>query len=130
MAGIFQRIIDGEIPCYKIAENDQFFAFLDIRPLAKGHTLVVPKVEVDYIFDLDIALLEGMLPFAAQVSRAIKTVVPCKRVGIAVVGLEVPHAHMHLIPINHPNDIRFDKAPIDMTPDEMADLANRISSLI
>jgi histidine triad (HIT) family protein len=130
MSGIFKRIIDGEIPCYKIAEDDQFFAFLDIRPLAPGHTLVVPKMEIDYIFDLNNTTLSGILPFASRIAKAIEKVVPCKRIGLAVVGLEVPHAHIHLIPINGPDDIRFDNPGLQISQEEMENLAKQISSLI
>ena len=111
MATIFTRIINGEIPCYKIAEDDRFFAFLDINPLAKGHTLIVPKKEVDYIFDLDDTLLAGLNVFAKKIARAIDKSVECKRVGIAVIGLEVPHAHVHLIPINDIHDLNLLRAP-------------------
>lgn len=130
MAGIFKRIIDGEIPCYKIAEDDQFFAFLDIRPVAPGHTLVVPKVEVDYIFDLNNATLSAFLPFASRVAKAIEQVVPCKRIGLTVVGLEVSHAHIHLIPINGPDDMRFDIPGPEMSHEEMENLSKHISMLI
>ena len=107
MATIFSRIIAGEIPCYKVAENDKFFAFLDINPLVKGHTLVVPKQEVDYIFDLSDEDLAAMHVFAKQVARAIEKAFPCKKVGEAVIGLEVPHAHIHLIPIQKESDMLF-----------------------
>ena len=100
MATIFSRIVAGEIPCHKVAEDEEFFAFLDINPVAKGHTLVIPKKEIDYIFDLEDALLGRMMAFAKRVARAQEAAIPCKRVGIAVMGLEVPHAHIHLIPID------------------------------
>src|SRR3954468_19893775 len=107
MASVFTRIINGEIPCYKIAEDDNYFAFLDISPLAKGHTLVVPKKETDYIFDISDAEHAGLWNFAKKVASAVKAGVPCKRIGIAVIGLEVPHAHIHLIPMNRVSDMNF-----------------------
>lgn len=127
MPSIFSKIIAGEIPSYKVAEDDQFYAFLDIRPLAKGHTLVVPKQEVDYIFDLDSALLGEMMKFSQKLGLAIEKVVPCKRMGMAVLGLEVPHAHIHLVPINSVYDIDFKKEPVSMTTDEFVELAEKIS---
>ncbi len=127
MASIFTQIIDGDIPAYKVAENDMFFAFLDIRPMAKGHTLVVPKKEVDVFFDQDEPILEAYLPFARKVAHAIEAVVPCFRIGISVFGLEVPHAHMHLIPINSMEDMNFQKDPIDISDEELIDMAERIS---
>ena len=128
MASIFSKIIAGEIPSYKVAEDDQFYAFLDIRPLAKGHTLVVPKKEVDYIFSLDDELLGDMMKFAKQVGLAIEKVVPCKRMGMTVLGLEVHHAHIHLVPINSVYDIDFKKPPVEMAEQEFAELAGRISA--
>lgn len=127
MATIFTKIINGEIPCYKIAENDYCLAFLDINPLAKGHTLVVPKVEVDYIFDLDDSNYTELTLFAKQVGKAIEKVVPCKRIGVTVIGLEVPHAHVHLIPINYLNDMNFSKPKLNMANEELAQLASAIS---
>ncbi|MDX2415118.1 MAG: HIT family protein, partial [Bacteroidales bacterium] len=109
MASIFSLIIAGEIPCYKIAEDDEYFAFLDISPLAPGHTLIVPKEETDYIFDLNDDALAGMMLFAKKIALALKEAVPCKRVGVAVLGLEVPHAHIHLVPLNQESDISFSK---------------------
>jgi len=109
MASIFTKIIQGEIPSYKIAEDENYYAFLDINPLAKGHTLIVPKKETDYLFDLDDDLLAGMSVFSKKVALAIENVIPCARIGIAVLGLEVPHAHIHLIPINSETDISFSK---------------------
>ncbi len=128
MPSIFSRIIAGEIPCYKIAESDKFFAFLDISPAAKGHTLVIPKVEVDYLFDLDDETLAGLTLFAKRVAGAIKEVIPCKKVGMTVVGLEVPHAHIHLIPLNEEQDIRLG-TPLAPQPnsEEMLEIAHRIS---
>lgn len=127
MASIFSKIIAGEIPAHKVAENDDFLAFLDIRPLAKGHTLVIPKQEIDYIFDIDDELLSRMMPFAKRVARAIKEVVPCERIGVSVIGLEVPHAHVHLIPINSITDMTFGKGHIAMEQSEMEALAASIS---
>ena len=126
MATIFSRIIHGEIPCYKIAENDKFFAFLDINPVSKGHTLVVPKKEVDYIFTLDDEELGEMMVFAKKVSAAIKKAMPCKRIGVAVIGLEVPHAHIHLIPIVEEGDMDFKKEHVHLTNDEFVDIQKRI----
>lgn len=127
MATIFTRIIKGEIPCYKVAENDDFFAFLDIRPMVKGHVLVVSKVEIDYIFDHYEATLAAILPFSKRVAKAIEAVVPCLRVSIAVVGLEVPHTHLHLIPTNKMSDFNF-KNHFPMSPSEMAELAAAIAA--
>lgn len=126
MATLFTKIINGEIPCHKIAENDKFLAFLDISPLAVGHTLVIPKVEVDYIFDLDDSYLTEINVFARDVAAKIKAAVPCKRIGIAVIGLEVPHAHMHLVPLNHVSDINFEREKLRPTHEELADTAQRI----
>ena len=123
---IFSRIIAGEIPCYKIAEDDRFFAFLDINPLSKGHTLVVPKVEEDYIFNLDDDLLSGMILFAKKVAAAIEMSVPCLRIGVAVIGLEVPHAHIHLIPINKESDMNFKNPKLTLSKEEMTDIAESI----
>jgi histidine triad (HIT) family protein len=128
---IFTRIINGEIPSYKIAENDKFYAFLDINPLQKGHTLVVPKLaepEADYIFDLDDEILNEMLVFSKQVARGIKTATQCKRVGVAVIGLEVPHVHMHLIPINKEGDMSFSNPKMTLLAEEMAEIAKSIAS--
>ncbi len=130
MSSIFTKIVNGEIPCYRIAENEDYLAFLDVRPQVKGHTLVIPKLEVDYIFDIDDELLAGMLPFAKRVAHAIKEVVPCKRIGVAVVGIEVPHAHIHLIPINQVKDLRFDNVSPDLSTEEMESLAAEIKSRV
>ena len=130
MASIFSKIIRGEIPSYKVAEDEQFFAFLDIRPLAKGHTLVVPKQEVDYIFDVDDELLADMIKFSKKVGLAIEKVVPCKRMGMTVLGLEVPHAHIHLVPINSVYDIDFKKPRVEMTTEEFIELAKNISDAL
>jgi histidine triad (HIT) family protein len=123
MASIFTRIIEGEIPCHKVAETEDCIAFLDISPLTKGHTLVVPKKEVDKLFNLDDATYLNLQLFAKQVAIAIATVVPCARVGVAVIGLEVPHAHIHLIPINKMKDMDFTNARVSMTANELAELA-------
>ena len=128
MATLFTRIIDGEIPCYKIAENELFIAFLDILPVAKGHTLVVPKKEIDYIFDLPEEDLQALNIFAKEVARKIQTIIPCKKIGISVIGLEVPHAHMHLIPINQIHDLNFEKQRLKFTPEEFAEICNAISN--
>jgi len=127
---IFSRIISGEIPCYKIAEDERFFAFLDINPLSKGHTLVVPKLEVDYIFNLEDEILSGMILFAKKVALAIEKSVPCVRVGVAVIGLEVPHAHIHLIPFNKESDMNFKNPKLKINPDEMTEIAKGIRSHI
>lgn len=127
MATIFTRIINGEIPSYKVAEDDRFYAFLDINPLTKGHTLVVPKQETDYIFDLDNETLAGMMLFARKVARQIEKAVECKRVAVAVIGLEVPHAHIHLIPINSENDMNFRNPRIKMSPEDFAVLVGKIA---
>jgi histidine triad (HIT) family protein len=128
MASIFTRIINGEIPCYKVAENDKFFVFLDINPLAKGHTLVVPKVEVDYIFDIDDSTLAEMMVYAKKIAKAIGSSMPCKRVGIAVIGLEVPHAHIHLIPINNIGDTNFSNPKLKLTKEEFEDILLKIKA--
>jgi histidine triad (HIT) family protein len=130
MDTIFTKIIKGEIPCYKIAENDQFFAFLDINPLAKGHTLVVPKLQNDYIFDLDDQMLADMMVFAKKVAKAIEANVPCMRIGIAVIGIEVPHTHIHLVPINKVGDLNFANPKCQLTPEEMAEIADKISKSV
>ena len=127
MPSIFTKIVKGEIPCYRIAESDRYLAFLDIRPLAKGHTLIIPKEEIDYYFDLDDELLAGLMVFAKGIAKAIEQVVPCARVGVAVVGLEVPHAHVHLVPINTVGDLSFAKEPVQMERTDMAQLAEQIS---
>lgn len=127
MATIFSRIIAGEIPCYKIAENERYFAFLDINPLAKGHTLVVPKREVDYIFDLEDRELQEMIVFAKQVAAKIKCKIECKKVAMVVLGLEVPHAHIHLIPVNDENDVDFHKNKLILTSEEFTEIAKSIA---
>ena len=130
MATIFSKIIAGEIPSYKILENDRFYAFLDINPLAKGHTLVIPKVETDYLFDLDDDLLGDMMVFARKVALAIDQTMVCKRVGVAVLGLEVPHAHIHLIPINDLHDIEFSRPKLKFSEEEFRMIAEKISAAI
>ncbi|RLD38576.1 MAG: HIT family protein [Bacteroidetes bacterium] len=130
MSSIFTKIIQGEIPSYKIAEDEKYYAFLDINPLAKGHTLVIPKKETDYIFNIADKDLADMMVFAKKVAIAIEKVVPCKRVGIAVLGLEVPHAHIHLIPINTVYDIDFKQPKLSFTQKEFTSLAKAISKLI
>ena len=126
MATIFSRIIKGEIPCYKIAENEKFFAFMDINPVAKGHTLVVPKWENDYIFALEDDEIAEMMVFAKKVAKAIEKAIPCKRIGVAVIGLEVPHAHIHLIPITTEGDLDFKKEHVHLTNEEFLDIQKRI----
>lgn len=126
MASIFTKIVNGEIPSYKIAEDTQFYAFLDINPLAKGHTLVVPKKETDYIFDIDDSTLAAMMVFAKKVGLAIEANIPCKRIGMAVLGLEVPHAHIHLIPINTVYDIDFKQAKLKLDQKELEEIATKI----
>jgi len=127
---IFSRIIAGEIPCYKIAENDHYFAFLDISPMTKGHTLVVPKMEEDYIFNLDDDIFCGLTLFAKNVAHAIEKAVSCERIGVAVIGLEVPHAHIHLIPINQESDMNFKNPKLKLSPDEMNEIAAAIREYI
>jgi len=127
MASIFSKIIQGEIPCYKIAENDDYFAFLDINPLRAGHTLVVPKKEIDYIFDLDDKYLGAMMVFSKKVAEAIVSAVPCKRIGVAILGLEVPHAHIHLVPMDTMEDVNFKNPKLKFTPEEFKAIADKIS---
>ena len=126
MATIFSRIVKGEIPCYKIAEDERFFAFMDINPVAVGHTLVIPKREDDYIFNLEDDEIGAMMVFAKKVAKAIEKAVPCKRIGVAVIGLEVPHAHIHLIPISQEGDMDFKKEHVHMSDDEFCEVQKRI----
>lgn len=126
MSSIFTKIVKGEIPSHKIAEDDNYLAFLDINPLAEGHTLVIPKKEVDYIFDLDDETLKGLMVFARKVGLAIEQVIDCKRIGITVIGLEVPHAHVHLIPINSLYDMDFKQPKLQFTQEELAETAAKI----
>jgi len=128
MSSIFTKIINGEIPCFKVAESKDYFALLDIRPLTKGHTLVVPKVEVDYIFDLDNENFAGLHLFSKIVAEAIQKSVNCKRVGITVIGLEVPHAHIHLIPFNTMNEMNFSNPKLEISTQEMQAIADKIKS--
>ena len=126
MATIFTKIIEGEIPCYKIAEDERFFAFLDINPMSKGHTLVVPKQETDYIFDLDDTTFSEMIIFAKKIAKAVENAVPCKRVGLMVIGLEVPHAHIHLIPIEKEGDMNLANPRVKLTSQEFEEIAMNI----
>ena len=128
MATIFTKIINGEIPCYKIAEDDRYFAFLDISPMTKGHTLVVPKIEDDYIFNLDEDTYEGLMLFAKRVAHAVEVAIPCKRVGVAVLGMEVPHVHVHLIPLNSEKDMIFSNPKLKLDASEMEKIASEIAS--
>lgn len=130
MATIFSRIVAGEIPSYKVAENEQFYAFLDISPLAKGHTLVIPKREVDYIFDLEDEEIAAMHVFAKKVAKAIKAAFPCIKVGEAVLGLEVPHAHIHLVPMQSEKDMLFTNPKLKLTPEEFKEIAEKITKEI
>ena len=126
MSTIFSKIIQGDIPCYKVAESDQFLAFLDIQPLTKGHVLVIPKIEVDYIFDLEDKILGDMIVFSKEVARKIKLVFPCKKVGVTVIGLEVPHAHIHLMPMNALNDMNFAKEKLILSQEELSEIASKL----
>ena len=130
MSSIFSKIIDGIIPCYKIAENESFLAFLDIQPLAQGHTLVIPKKEIDYIFDLDDSTLKEMMVFSKMVSEKLKTALPCKRIGVSIIGLEVPHAHVHLVPINNIDDMNFSKPKLDLSKTEMSAIQEQITKQV
>ena len=130
MASIFSRIIARESPAHIVAENDQYLAFLDINPLAQGHTLVIPKKEVDYIYDLDDETLAGLHVFAKKVAKGIESVVECERIGVTVIGLEVPHAHVHLIPINGVNDMNFAQSKLSMTSEEMVAIADKVRNAI
>jgi histidine triad (HIT) family protein len=130
MATLFTKIIKGEIPCYKIAEDERYFAFLDINPLMAGHTLVVPKVETDYIFDLPDAELSGLVLFSKKVAMAIEKAIPCVRIGVAIIGLEIPHVHIHLVPMNQMADINFKNPKLSFTPEEFTKIAKRISEKV
>jgi histidine triad (HIT) family protein len=130
MPSLFTRIVNGEIPCYKVAEDENYLAFLDIFPLAKGHTLVIPKKEVDYIFDLDDETYTGLMHFAKKVAKAIDKAIPSKRVGIAVVGLEVPHAHVHLVPLQSVHDIDFSRPKLKLEKTEMENIAASIAHFV
>ena len=130
MATIFTKIINGEIPCYKIAEDDNFFAFLDINPLKAGHTLVVPKTETDYLFDLEDDQIAGLFIFSKKVARAIEAAIPCTRIGVAVLGLEIPHAHIHLVPMNSMDDVNFKNPKLKFSPEEFKAIASKISNKV
>jgi histidine triad (HIT) family protein len=130
MATIFTKIINGEIPCYKVAEDEHYLAFLDINPLQEGHTLVIPKLEADYIFDLEDSLHAGLWNFAKKTGKAIEKVVPCQRIGITVIGLEVPHAHIHLIPLKTMYDMDFRRPKLSFTQEEFIKIAEKISAAI
>ena len=125
---VFEKIVAGDIPCYKVAETDKFLAFLDVSPIKEGHVLVIPKVAVDYIFDLDDDMYSGLTLFAKKVANAIDASIPCERVGVAVVGLEVPHAHIHLIPIHEVGDVSFANPKLNLSPERMTEIAKTISS--
>jgi len=127
---IFTKIVNGEIPSHKIAENDDFLAFLDVCPLVEGHTLVIPKKEIDYIFDIDDELLGKMIVFAKQVAKAVKKTIPCQRIGVAVIGLEVPHAHIHLVPLQTVNDINFTQAKLRPSQESLQATAEKIRAFI
>ncbi|MCX6277157.1 MAG: HIT family protein [Bacteroidetes bacterium] len=130
MATIFTRIVNGEIPCYKVAEDENYLAFLDINPLQEGHTLVIPKKEIDYIFNLDEDLHGGLWNFASKVAKGIEEVIPCKRIGVTVIGLEVPHAHIHLIPLKSMYDMDFRKTKLSFTPGQFLEISERIARKI
>lgn len=130
MPSIFTKIVQGEIPCHKIAETENYLAFLDVMPLVPGHTLVIPKREVDFIFDLTDAELEGLMVFAKTISFAIKKAIPCKRIGISVIGLEVPHAHVHLIPISQMDDMNFSRPKLTIAQEELEAIASQIKSFL
>ncbi len=126
MGSIFSKIIRGEIPCHKIAEDEKFFAFLDVFPLVPGHVLVIPKKEIDYIFDIEDADLAGMIVFAKQVAKVLKKAIPCKRIGVSVIGLEVPHAHIHLVPMNSADDLNFTRPKLSPSQEELKQIAEKI----
>jgi histidine triad (HIT) family protein len=130
MSTVFKRIIDGEIPCHKIAENDKFLAFLDIFPLKKGHTLVIPKSEVDYIFDLEDDILSEMMVFSKKIARAIQSAHPCKRVGVAVIGMEIPHVHIHLVPLDHMGDLNFSNPKLSFSKEQFETTAAEIQKYL
>jgi histidine triad (HIT) family protein len=125
---VFSKIVNGEIPCYKIAEDENYLAFLDVAPLAKGHVLVIPKIEVDYIFDIEDNTLNGLFLFSKKVAKALKLAVSCKKIGVSIIGLEVPHAHIHLIPMNNVSDMNFSKPKLTFSDTEMNEIAKNIIS--
>jgi histidine triad (HIT) family protein len=127
MTTIFTRIINGDIPSYKVAENEKFYAFLDINPVARGHTLVIPKIEIDYLFDIEDNLFRDYLLFAKKVAIGLKKAIPCEKVGLSVIGLEIPHAHIHLIPLNTMDDINFSKPKLKLTPEEFENILAKIT---
>lgn len=128
MSSIFTKIVNGEIPCYKVAENDKFLAFLDVNPLANGHTLVIPKQEIDYIFNLEDNILAELTVFAKQVALKVEKAIPCKRIGVAVIGLEVPHVHIHLVPINGVGDINFSQPKLQFSKEEFEETLSKINA--
>ncbi|MCX6238995.1 MAG: HIT family protein [Bacteroidia bacterium] len=128
MASIFTKIVNGEIPCYKVAEDESYLAFLDIFPIAAGHVLVIPKVETDYLFDLDDQKFIGLMLFSKRIAKALKKAIPCKKVGVAVLGLEVPHAHIHLVPLNSESDINFSKSKLKLTVGEFTEISAKIAN--
>ena len=130
MPSIFSKIVSGEIPCYKIAESDKYLAFLDVFPLAKGHVLVIPKKEIDYIFNIEDEEFIGLQLFSKKVAKAIEKAIPCKRIGVAVIGLEVPHAHIHLIPLNSVSDINFSRPKLTLPKEELEEIAGKIRAHI
>jgi len=130
MPTLFTKIINGEIPCYKIAEDERYFAFLDINPLKEGHTLVIPKQEIDYFFDLDDDLLSGLILFSKKVAAAIESVIPCNRIAVAVVGLEIPHVHVHLIPMDTMEDVNFRNPKLKLTPEEFKEITEKIKEKV
>jgi len=127
MSGIFTKIVNGEIPCYKVAEDENYLAFLDIFPLAVGHVLVIPKIETDYLFDLEDKDYMGLMHFTKRVAIALKKAIPCKKIGVAVLGLEVPHAHIHLVPLNNESDINFSKLKLKLSDEAFLEVASRIA---
>lgn len=126
MASIFTKIVNGEIPCYKVAEDENYLAFLDIFPLKRGHVLVIPKIEVDYLFDLDAKTYNGLWSFSRNVALAVEKAIPCKRIGVAVLGMEVPHAHIHIVPLHHEGDLSFTNPKLKFTPEEFEAIADLI----
>ena len=130
MASIFTKIVQGEIPCYKVAEDENYLAFLDIFPLKKGHVLVIPKKEVDYLFDLDTTTYNGLWAFAKKVAHGLEKAIACKRIGIAVLGMEVPHAHIHLVPLDHEGDLSFSNPKLKFSQEEFKEIAQEIAAQI